>query len=374
MNVLSGPVISEFSGIIASQPGKPIKSVIEILHVIKAFSRDFYLFLAVTICSTLIIMGHKIRKNNKLTNYLIKYFKRILKHTWYIFGLVVDQASYCNAIHNSRILWVSVALATFVVMHGFMMNLVSTDLTVEISPPRISSIDDLSTPYFNSVGIHIYADSPEYAALRDAPINSTLNKLFRNRIEERDKSNVNVSIKFHETLGLLRVGKVVHILNTDAWNNAVKLLSCCYKPINNMDLIVSKSFVSSTLLSLFSTSADSKLKEYIEQRVMIVFEGNLMVQELKQYAIESFRELGFEYDWNAMRCDKKLIEVFDNNLPILQIPTLYSTLKLCKVMIAISIVVLAFENLSKLLKPKSRRKNLIFVKRILKQKRRGLKT
>lgn len=72
-----------------------------------------------------------------------------------MYSLIVDQASFCNPIISAQILWVSVALAIFVVIQGFMLNLVSTDLIAEVSPPRINTIEDLSTPHSESVGIKI---------------------------------------------------------------------------------------------------------------------------------------------------------------------------------------------------------------------------
>lgn len=336
--------MTEFSAIIASKPGKSSRRIIEILDVVSEFSSEVYFNMIVTVLLSIVMLSFQIIQNDCLTKYLYNYLKRMKISTWTIYCLIIDQASFSHKVHSIRILWIFVAFASFALIHGFVMNLVSTDLIAEIQPPRIHTIDDLLTPHFELVGVNILPGSPEFAALRDAPIKSSLNTLFRNKVTNYA---LNKSRTMQESLGSLISGKEVIILTTEAWTNVYRVLICCFKPAEHMDLLVSQAFVSNTLLSLFSEGVDQELKSYIERRVMTVFEFNVIMHDVKQLAIEGFKNIGFDYNWNVMRCDKNLLDRIEPNLPLLHISTLHSTFLLGCCIAIISFIVLVIENLIK---------------------------
>lgn len=345
-----------YSGIIVSQPGNSTNLVIEILDVVKAFSNVFYVYVAVILSLITVILSHQNHRKGSLTRNLPSYSKRIQINFWQVYCLIVDQVSFCSQVHSKRVLWISFTFAAFAVIHGFMMNLISTDLIAEVSPPRINTIDDLHTPYFESVGIDIRAESQEYAALRSAPLNSTLNKLFRNKIEPSHNSTKPKSKDKREELELLSDGKEVLMLNIEQWSNVNKIIICCYNSHKNINLFVSKPFFSSTLHSLSSNLLDPELRAYLEQRVMVAFEFDVFIPALKNFAVQLFNEIGFEYNWNAMRCDKNLIDSLERNLPLLSITKLHSTLRLCCYATITAFTILVIEKLMRLnsrhLKPK----------------------
>lgn len=342
-DILVGPVLGPFDATIISQPDVGTASIIQVLDVAKSFSDQFYFYLLICGCLTAAWLQFRYALDNKgIAKISISFWKHLITLIWKFYCLIIDQASVSSdSQYGIRIVWLTVTMALFVVIHGFMLNLISSDLIAQSSPPRIESINDLLTANFENVTIDIETESGAFWALRDARSGSAMNVIF-NRLS-RNSSSLLVGgyAKFTERLELLNAAKIVTISNSAAGNNRVMI--CCYKPIESTTLLESEIFFSSTLNTLFSKSVDTRLRSYIELQAMTIFESNVMSQTVRHFLISIFDLIGLDYNWNAIRCEKKLADISDHALPTLQVKTLSSSFVISYRTMFLAVFVLAVE-------------------------------
>lgn len=78
---LVGPVSSDVSGLVVSKPAKGVRTVIEILDVVKAFSSQFYIYVMIILTLVTVMLSHQIPLEHSLRTYWFAYFKRIQINT-----------------------------------------------------------------------------------------------------------------------------------------------------------------------------------------------------------------------------------------------------------------------------------------------------
>jgi len=126
----------------------------------------------------------KRRKPSKVT-------VKLIKSTWHILELLVDQENWALKRTFQNTMWLFYCTSYFVLIVGFVMNLMSTEQTVKLNAKQIDSLDDLLYQESSSDQIVpvLAKDLFLYDRLRNSRKESKLEKLF-------DLMNKNASYSF----------------------------------------------------------------------------------------------------------------------------------------------------------------------------------
>lgn len=295
---------------------------------------------------------HFIRhRRNRKSKYIYRALRKLVRvYVIKLFEYLTDQGNYIFKFHSSKVLWIFSGMSLYVVIHGFATNLISADLIAVMPPPLINSVKDLVSRRFNSTAIVIVKESLEYDAIRSAPDGNILHELYVKLESGKggDASISNMDDLMHKFETLVS-GESVLIANTENWELISKPFYCCHWPNKMKYLHLSAEFCLGTFNSIFSSSIDRNLRNYIELRQLRVIEAGFLSIAVKQHAIDLYNNAGFAYSWEVMQCDRNYRDNGDSR-PISSIPikAMRSTLLFYSYCLALANVILIAEMLRKI--------------------------
>ena len=152
-----------------------------------------YLYFLIATIWTLLIINCRVlgslrrqgtqRRNSQNVSKRLNFIEmsiKVSKSTWHILELLVNQENSTLSETFQNAMWLFYCIAYFVLMFGFVMNLMSTEQTVKINAKQIDSLDDLF--YQDSSNDQIVAVLAKefflYDRLRNSRKDSKLDKLF----------------------------------------------------------------------------------------------------------------------------------------------------------------------------------------------------
>ncbi|KAI1288206.1 hypothetical protein HDE_09556 [Halotydeus destructor] len=102
----------------------------------------------------------------------------------------VSQAGGNFKSNKKRVLWWHFNVFAFVIVFGYVLNVMSTDTFVTKQPRRIERFEDAFDPHFKNVKFYMLKNEFFFNTLRDADENKIMGKLFRKLKETSDCSQM----------------------------------------------------------------------------------------------------------------------------------------------------------------------------------------
>ena len=117
------------------------------------------------------------------------YTIRISQVLWSSAETIVDQENLQLKRWPARIGWSVMCLTIFIVTHGFILNLIKTDLAVPMKPKVIDRIGDFFKPEFEHVMPGIFTTHWFFDKLSTEPSDTILGRLYQERMATVQEQN-----------------------------------------------------------------------------------------------------------------------------------------------------------------------------------------
>ena len=202
--ILCGPVAAAGQPIIVSKRGPTTLMSVDILDVFSTFD---YLFAAAyaTCCiitAVLLVAFASMSRRGKRCSFeriwfrktRIKFMRRLAGICWRIVELILDQENYVKPHAATRMLWFCFALTTFVIIFGYVWNLLSVDMVAVIPSPNIDNVEDLLSPTFKHVKPLTISNFYTLSIIKGASKTSSMHKLYKHMMTRKNESLVNIDI------------------------------------------------------------------------------------------------------------------------------------------------------------------------------------
>ena len=265
----------------------------------------------------------KRRKSTKtITNYLVKLYQT----TWKVFELVLDQEDFKNSRLFANFLWLLLCFLLLVVITGFFLNMMSSDLVALKPGNNINELRDLlkggTFAHSNPVILKILYF---YEYLLKSTTGSPLQQLYQKMADfEKDNCRHMSTCSFvdfdmsqsHKMLEILEY--VTSLLGDDTrsrcflfnrqyFESALSRLACMYRPSMFLMAHVSHQAIVSDILVLFYNRhrATWMLRERIDYLTMSRLEFGYVPTTMTKLATAVAEQVNFQYDWKAQKCMAK---------------------------------------------------------------------
>ena len=113
--------------------------------------------------------GRKVRR---------RFREHCLHALWRQVELLLDQEYFAPATLQTRLLWLHFVVAAFVIVFGYLGNLLSVDMIVEIPAARIDNIDDLLSERFEHVEPGVVVNMFTFSLMKNAPPSTPMGRLY----------------------------------------------------------------------------------------------------------------------------------------------------------------------------------------------------
>ena len=253
-----------------------------------------YLYFFIVTIWTLVIINFRVlgslptqsTKRGNSTEVSIK----VSKSTWHILELLVNQENWTLSLTFQKTMWLFYCVGYFVLIFGFLMNLMSTDQTVSVNAKQIDSLDDLL--YQDSSKDRIVAvlikELYLYDRLKNARKGSKLNTLYDLMNKTASYSFVTMpTSQVDETKSMKVISdlfdrKAVFLQSKSVVNSLTMTSACITNPTEAGKFYISKNtFAHGTLNSMLNKRTEPRLKAYLKYRHTNAFEMGLVGEMYK---------------------------------------------------------------------------------------------
>ncbi|KAI1288204.1 hypothetical protein HDE_09554 [Halotydeus destructor] len=114
----------------------------------------------------------------------------------------VSQAEGNLKSNRKRVLWWHANVFAFIIVFGYVLNMMSTNTFVMKQPRRVQRFEDAFDPYFKNIKFYMLKNELFFNTMRDADENTIMGKLFRKLRETSDCSHMS-TCSFLEIKGQL---------------------------------------------------------------------------------------------------------------------------------------------------------------------------
>jgi len=315
------------------------------------------------VLATVVTMGDVKSSNIRI------YSLKLARVLWSSVETILDQENLAVIQLPSRIGWCVMCIAIYVLVHGYVLNLVSTDIAVPIKPRVIDAIDDFFEPEFKHVQPAIFTTFWFLNRLVNEPVDTKLGKLFQERmlrVDEQNKCHTQemsrcsiIDLKFDsKTLPddsmtffkQIADGKK-SLLTEKGMYEAVQQAACAIKPDMVKSLrLTETSFAAGPIATVMRSDLPLAFRQYYAYRSRSLYlEAGLTVEIVRQALREQgIAKLGANpFDWRFEKC---MVNIFDDQ-PVndghdmIQLPlkSLRTLTKLTLVFYVISVCLLMVE-------------------------------
>ena len=260
-------------------------------------SMAYFYFLIATIWTLLLINSRVLgllRKKAKRRHREVA-FNKVTKSTWHILELLANQENWNLRRMSQNAMWACYCISYFVLMFGFVLNLMSTEQTVKINAKQIDSLDDIL--YQDSSDDQIVAVLTKhlflYDRLRNSRKNSKLDQLF-------DLMNKTASYSFlsmptskadqDNSMKVIRdffARKAVFLQSKSLVKSITIRSACITNPTEAGALYISKdTFAHGTMNAMLNKRTESRLRAYLKYHQTHGFEMGLVLETFK-YVVEN---------------------------------------------------------------------------------------
>lgn len=226
---------------------------------------------------TLILTLHK--KCRDLKRFVKEYMKNYYRILFECYDVYVDQEDLRTRQWTVRIMWCSICISVYIVIHGILLNLMSVDSVVKIEPPVVDQLSDLFLKVFSHVEPIIIKSLYFYPAFRN-------DQKFA-RLKRRVKKENLLDVGKLGPLGLQQ-----RLLSGVVSGKEVMTLSMymerCVRPVlcladyNGMNQIhLSKSIHSGMLTTFYNKNIDPRLRTLLDYRIRSFIETRQTEHEVR---------------------------------------------------------------------------------------------
>ncbi|KAI1285875.1 hypothetical protein HDE_11473 [Halotydeus destructor] len=377
-----GPVLQPTGLMVISTKGiSTIDTDNDILNVFTNITLNtlaFYLlsmFMVVTILASV----ESYRRYREIPPKLKKMMSQWLAKAWHCVIIVVDQEGHAADMWTIRLIWYSCCLAVFVLVFGYLLNLIQTDGVVERPAKRIEHVHDLiHEPEFKDTHIMIITALHFYEYLRSSA-NGTIANILYQRMAETDQNGVTedlhhtsfLDLKISDPPSMLqafsfmmrdvesenRIKKAI-LIDVSMYDTLVYQVACVIKPkVISRDHRSRDFVVADYATFFFSRAASSYFVELVRRKGMTLLEtGNV---NILLHLLEIFESNMLTDDpWERFRCLKRI----PDDKPLSVVPSfvirkLVKTTELCVILLTVASLVFLFE-LARLGMPRHRETHL----------------
>lgn len=222
--------------------------------------------------------------------------KRISRIFFELFRILVDQESFESSVWSHRLIWLSGTMTIFVVLLGYLLNLISTDLMVTIKPSQVDSLTDQISEDFKEVKPYILKNYYLYGILQKTRKGSRLERLHElfkrypdHQIEPRLDGNADEYLKMNAKLypSFMTHFNASLLLPDYYWNTMFLPAGCQYDPKIIKKLYCSKdTFANGNLHYFMNKKAGQGFKKFLTFRLRAVFEFQVI-----EHAFDRFKSV-----------------------------------------------------------------------------------
>ncbi|KAI1290359.1 hypothetical protein HDE_09210 [Halotydeus destructor] len=348
-----GPVLSPADMIIVSVPKSAEKINLDLCDVFDHMTAILKLYLLIVIVIVAaVIYGLKQRFKLSRKPQILKLIHQLKDIIWRIIELFVDQENYgTREKFAMRIFWSIFAFSVYVIVYGYLVNYISADGVASKPIDTIDSIYDHLSARFKHIEPMLMRNSMSYPLLSAAEPHSSIGRLYAKAAADEDRNIVDMgSADPQVMMDLFKRGfdaeNMVSLLSEKfVWDSSIKGVMCSFDSAKMSRVHVSsQSFANGVLATFFNKLSAPEFTKYAEYRFRILTESYLSQQVFRHVSEALISRATGTMSLNVLRCwdDDRLVEHDDTVKPT-SMTVLANTLRLCIVMLSLSVLVVILE-------------------------------
>lgn len=333
-----------------------ILDVLQNLEIVAMVELITITIITVTLMTLIITIETKSKRLKKFLKKFIKHYYRLL---WKCFDIYVDQEDLRTRQWTVKIMWSTICISVFVVVHGLLLNLLSVDSVVTIKPPVINTLRDLFSEDFKHVDPLVLTSLYFYPELMNSN-NKRLGKL-RSRVKKEnclDLGNLGLSELFKRFEGAAVTGDEVILLSM-FMESMGRTPFCFLNYKMTTTLHRSKSIQTGILTTFYNKNIDSRLRLLLDYRIRNYLEFSQVAKDVEHVTLGvlNSNDAG-PLSLNITKCMQLEVDKEETCLPPpISWRSLRSTLNLFVFGISVSAFVYSFEKSFKRISQQKRTSN-----------------
>lgn len=315
--VATGPVICASDVVLITPKRNYTEKNVDLLEVVysmdlKAYGTLFFcLHLVVCIIAFRLIHARFLKRRKRKKHFKLKPFlKHYFRIAFRVFQTILDQEDLEPALWPIRIAWTSFVLVYFVLMFGYLLNLMSVDMVAQTPPPELHSLKELLSPEFSTYQPFVLKILYTYGLAKDAKPESDLGQLFKKILKFNDSIIESDMQSVQEMQGLLMIieagqgGRDMTLcILKELWTVGLKPAACTIREKIVLRSYMSReTFATGLLVNIFNKRLDKDVLKYsvFLWRSLSEFSLTKMMGLGANALAESF---GLVYDLKAQMCE-----------------------------------------------------------------------
>lgn len=254
-----------------------------------------------------------------------RFIRQLRKLVIKLLYLIIDQKDLNNSWQSSRVLWTSLSIGSFVIVFGYMLNLMSSELVTDVPVRRIEGLGDLlDHELFKEKKIFSVNSIFNYASLRNNDPTTQMGRLYK-RFKLCDngtiffdgkKSTMDIFLGAIERINVdvARDGQIAilpQVYQSSLWPFVCSIENLAYKP---QDIYEPKdTFDQGIVANYHFKGMDPMIRQFVNWRQGLMFEANLYTLFNKQRFMDILFEVNLNYNYKAFVCHNKLNQTIDVN-------------------------------------------------------------
>lgn len=367
--VVLGPVGGAIDLYVYSSRGQSSTRNVDFLEFANNFSLEFYAYCAAIAVIVAIVMAvNSLHPSNAVIASLRTFFAKTYSCIWSMCETVLNQENFQPSRNFERSLWFFTCVTIFVVVVGYMANVVSTDLVAEVKPPTLDRLEDFFTDTFASLRpvtltnlfYYEYMKTTRTGLLKDlharmqAISDCTKNASSNAYIEIEKCSFVDVDLTNSNLFG-----DMMHLIQTSltsrthallfeklVYDNMIERLLCATQPELATQIHISASSLAEDIATIFY---NRRLDKDLQKAMSFFAQSFILEFSVFSKAAENFVfELGHsmrvcEKNLAYLRCTDKIVDELPLSDIQLQRRALRKTGYTCCAMVCVAVITLCFE-------------------------------
>ncbi|KAI1285911.1 hypothetical protein HDE_11472 [Halotydeus destructor] len=304
-----GPVVFPAELQVFTRSGRGITDSADVLNVAQNIKIDAFVSFVILwyIVITLVAFFADGKKPVLVNLKLKRWTLQALQKLWHFMATLVDQENLTSQVWAIRCVWVSFCITIYVVVFGYVLNLIQTDGVAELPPKKLEYVRDLlHEPEFNDKHLMIFTSFHFYDYLLTSAKGTTGSILYeRMRKTDRCSSTSShcsfLSVRMTDPVSMAETITLVNsdstrkglLMDSSFYRLAMQPAGCIFSPETASSAINSRDFVVSDYATMFySKSIDKHLLKLAKYRSTLAVENGV--------AFETFA---------------KMIDIVDASLP-----------------------------------------------------------
>ncbi|KAI1300192.1 hypothetical protein HDE_03497 [Halotydeus destructor] len=356
-----GPVVMPTELVIDSALSADRQLEADLMDVFDNVDLDTAIYLLILLICSIAILAwisvYKTRQKFTKCLKLSRFASQCCHLTWNSFALTVDQEHFKTKFAAIAVAWTVTCFATFVLVFGVILNLMSTDSFVSQRDPRIELVSNLvDDVYFRQHRVVILTVSAFYSYVRSAKEGTRAYRLHQ-RMLQTDKCGEleHCSLLEFDGRNPSTVQYIAHHFKTRSKIAALvedyfsakiaRPTGCIFGVDEERTVFTSKdSLVSDYATMFFSRLADKESKEYFSTRANHYIEAGL-VQPLTEALLQKVADIvPTDREFARFRCMRRMEDAVTSSLPTaLGLKTFTKTLNISVTLACLSLALYVAE-------------------------------